>query len=265
MINATFLAYMFHRFTVFGVNFGHTKYTPAERMGESQTEYTRWVSESTVKAMSTAGLFSSHSMVVTSGTRSGSISDIHSYNIPDVSVNHHGNQPATGSTMVTVFGRNYGHAAFTLMQKFQYSSAQRTEWYSDSSISAMPSDGLAASIRLILSAGIRVGTRTRAFTYNIPQIRFVLERKNFPAEIHTAISITFVGSSFGVFSNTQNMRAGNTNAESTVWGSDTSIVATCGSGAFATDSFTVTAAVARVATRTEVLSFENCYVLASKS
>jgi len=237
---------------VFGFNFGHTKYTPAERMGESQTEYTLWISESVIRAMSTSGLFSSHAMVLTSGNRDGSISQVLSYNIPAVSLNCHANQPATGSTIITIFGQNYGQASFTASQKFQYSSAQRTDWDSDSSISALPSDGLAASIRLILSAGIRIGTRTRAFTYNIPQLRVVSERTNFPAEYYSAISITFLGSSFGVFHQTIMVRVGNTNSESTVWISDTSMVASCGTGVFATEGFTVTSAVARVATRTEV-------------
>ena len=237
---------------VFGFNFGHTKYTPAERMGETQTEYTRWISESVVKAMSTSGLSGSHVLVVTSGVRTGTLSQTLSYNIPVVSVNHHGNMPATGSAILTVSGKNYGSASFTMGQKFQYSSAQRRDWDSDSSVRAMPSDGLAASIRLILSAGIRVGTRTRAFTYNIPQLKFVLERKNFPAHYHSAISITFVGSSFGVFQHTASMRAGSTNTEATLWTSDTSVLASIGVGVFGTEGFTITSAVARVATRTEV-------------
>lgn len=238
---------------VFGFNFGHIKYTPAERMGETQTEYTRWISESVLKAMSTAGLAGSHVMVVSSALRTGTMSEILSYNNPVVSVNHHGNMPATGSTILTVFGMNYGQASFTMGQKFQYSSAQRTDWDSDSSVRAMPSDGLTASIRLILSAGIRVGTRTRAFTYNIPQLRLALERQNFPSQYHSAISVTFVGSSFGVFAHTQSLRAGNTNTEATLWTSDTSVLTRIGVGAFGTEGFTITSAVARVSTRTEVI------------
>ena len=243
---------------VFGFDFGHIKHTPAERMGESQTEYTWWISESVVKAMSTAGLFSSLSVVLTSGSHTGSMSEIISYIAPDVSANRHGNQPARASTMVTVFGRNYGQASFTVRQKFQDSSAQRTDWDSDSSITAMPSDGLGASIRLILSAGIRIGTRTRAFTYNIPQVRIALTRQNLPSVYFAAQSITLSGSSLGVFHKTQNVRVGKTGCESTAWISETSVVATCGTGTFATQGFTVTAVVARVTTRTEVNFFYFC-------
>ena len=181
------------------------------------------------------------------------MSEILSYNLPVVSTNKHGNQPSTGSTMVTVFGKNFGQCASSLKQKIQYSSAEETEWDSDTAITAMPGDGLAASIRLILSAGIRVGTRTRAFTYNTPQLKSLLGQGNHAAEYQPTVLVSFFGSNFGVFHQTPGLRAGNTATESTIWTSDTSILARVGTGVSSTGGFTVTSAIARVITRTEVL------------
>lgn len=238
--------------TVFGFHFGHTDYTPGERTGETQTEYSRWASDSNVKAMSTSGISSSKTIVLTSGVRPGSVSEILSFNLPVLSSNKHGNQPSTGSTVVSISGRNFGPNVFCLKQKFQYTAAETTEWDSDTAITAMPGDGLAASIRLILSAGIRVGTRTRAFTYNTPQIASLLGQANRAADYQPPISITFHGSSFGVFHQTPALRAGNTVTETTIWSSDISVLGKVGAGIGATEGFTVTSAVARVATRTEV-------------
>ena len=215
-----------------------------------------------MKAMSTSAIAGSHSIVLTSGVRVGTVSEVLSYNLPIVSSNKHGNQPSTGSTIVTVFGKNFGQSAFTLKQKYQYSTAETTDWESDTAITAMPGDGLAASIRLILSAGIRVGTRTRAFTYNTPQIATLSGQANRAADYQTAISITFHGSNFGVFHQTTALRAGDTATEATIWTSDISVRGRIGTGVGATEGFTVTSAVARVATRTEVHKPKVCCLFA---
>ena len=223
-------------------------------MGESQTEYTRWISDSSVKAMSTSGLLSSHTMVLTSGIQAGSSSEILSYYPPVISASSPANSPAVASVSIRLFGQNYGQTSFTLSQRASFSSAQRTAWDSDTSISGMPCDGLAASIRLILSAGIRVGTRTRAFTYNIPSLQVVLGRRNFPAQCHPPLSVTFLGSSFGVFHLSPSLRVGSTVTQATLWTSDTSIMGICALGVSSTEGITVTAIIGRVSTRTEVIT-----------
>ena len=168
-------------------------------MGQSVAEYTRWISDSSLKAMSTSGLSSSHTVVLTSGNQAGSSSDIHSYLLPVISQSSPGNQPAIATNVFLILGKNYGQSAYSLSSRIGVYAAQRTSWDSDSSITAMPCDGLSASIRLILSAGIRIGTRTRAFTYNTPSLQAVIGIRNFPAEYHTPVAIKFAGSSFGVF------------------------------------------------------------------
>ena len=232
-------------------------------MGQSVAEYTRWISDSSLKAMSTSGLSSSHTVVLTSGNQAGSSSDIHSYLLPVISQSSPGNQPAIATNVFLILGKNYGQSALSLSSRIGVSAAQRTSWDSDSSITAMPCDGLSASIRLILSAGIRIGTRTRAFTYNTPSLQAVIGIRNFPAEYHTPVAITFAGSSFGVFHLSPNFRVANTVTQETKWVSDTSIIALSGAGVFGTEGVSVTAVIARIATRTELLSYDRPVVSSS--
>ena len=232
-------------------------------MGQSVAEYTRWISDSSLKAMSTSGLSSSHAVVLTSGNQAGSSSDIHSYLLPVISQSSPGNQPAIATNVFLILGKNYGQSALSLSSRIGVSAAQRTSWDSDSSITAMPCDGLSASIRLILSAGIRIGTRTRAFTYNTPSLQAVIGIRNFPAEYHTPVAITFAGSSFGVFHLSPNFRVANTVTQETKWVSDTSIIALSGAGVFGTEGVAVTAVIARIATRTELLSYDRPVVSSS--
>ena len=129
---------------VLGANLGPETYTPGDRMGQSVSEYTRWISDSSLKAMSTSGLSSSHTVVLTSGNQAGSSSDIHSYLLPVISQSSPGNQPAIATNVFLILGKNYGQSAFSLSSRIGVSAAQRTSWDSDSSITAMPCDGLSA-------------------------------------------------------------------------------------------------------------------------
>jgi hypothetical protein len=133
-----------------------------------------------------------------------------------------------------------------------WSAGETTRWVSVSSVVAgVPSAGSRGSVRMVVSAGQRAGSRTVAMSYQRIKVSSTMPA-NQPAT--GSASITITGSSLALTSHTAAVRVDASDAEATQWTSDSAVAAVCAMGVKGTKTSIVTLQQA-VGSRTEAFSY----------
>jgi hypothetical protein len=162
--------------------------------------------------------------------------------------------------MVTVSGLGFGLTDYSLVLGVGSTHCEATFWISASNALCKVSTGLGSTALLAITSGATQGrTDTQAYSYFAPR-PFIQSRTitiswkyNHPVTGSTPITIQAVF--LGLFSVTQDLRAGVSNCESSVWISDTIITGSVPAGVAATKLVAVSSGQ-RSGTATVALSFD---------
>ena len=133
------------------------------------------------------------------------------------------NGPSTGSAQIFLNGGagNFGLPGGA-KARVGGTACQATLWISDSSMLATlgPAGvGFQQSVTLTM-VGVRISTWTKAFTYDSPEF-INLSEKSSPAK--AVGSVTFVGTGFGAYTSSPQLRLGDTACVNTRWTSSSTI------------------------------------------
>ena len=182
--------------TVHGFNFGATSWfiSAATRLGGTANEASSWVSDSSVPCKAAAGTVRVASMVLTIERLSAAtVSTSLSYDVPLVNGIAPGNVPSNASAVMLV-GTGLGQNDISAVGAAGGSAAEATSWLSDTSTAVRFSAGVGSTLRVVVTSGMREGTRTEVVSYDAPSMSSV-GGSNSPAR--GRVRITVVGDSFG--------------------------------------------------------------------
>ena len=134
--------------------------------------------------------------------------------------------------MLAIGGHNMGVFHVTPMASVGLSAAERTLWTSSSTTQCRVSMGVKASLRTVISAGLRRGSLSELVSYDLSKIRDAVDwkRNNVPTTGSVIVSVT--GVSFGEMETTSRLRVAGSSGELTLWISDSSVVTMAAAGAF---------------------------------
>ena len=250
-------------------------YTSRVRVGSTACEASEWVSDTAVICFTAAGYSGTLRVAVTAGVQVGTISEAVSYDMPrtqGVSDAAMANRPPTSSDSVsvenvtlTLSAVHYGTSDYTVAGRvggLGHTACESTEWASDSSLSCLWATGSGGSLRVAVTAGVRVGTLTETLSYDGPALvhydgsgqEQVHDWQNTPAGGGREL-VTQAAEALGEAGYSATMRVGATACEFTEWSADTELRCKAPTGVSGTYRLAVTAGM-RVGTITEVLSYD---------
>jgi len=206
-----------------GYNFGGFESSPVAEQGQTASETSRWVSETSVLAKVGFGSGSILSLALTiQGLRSFASKAV-SY---DVASSFHLSFTNAGSLLteqglLRTTSALLGVVDMSVRESLGTTACERTQWLSDSTMIARLSMGLGGSIRAVISAGAaRLGTNSRLFSYDLLQASgavidpYALNLKPYSKSFRTllATTATMIGA-------TPAARVGGTSCQGTHWAS----------------------------------------------
>ena len=239
--------------TVHGSSMGKTGYTGRGRGGRTGCEGTEWVSASAVRCRASGSTGGSRRAMLTVGRRAGSLTQAWSVDVAGFSaVGNFGNVAVVNPSSVTVSGVGWGLVSFSVSARLGVSSIVQTRWFSDSSLSCVPSSGMIRTSGFVITSAVLLGSRSDAFSYEL-QISS-LKRVNFAVNVVSVIS-TF-GSGFGQVEGSMNVRLHFTSSRTTAWVSTSSINCQVSTGSGQSFRTSVTANIIAAST-SNVVSFDS--------
>ena len=143
---------------------------------------------------------------------------------------------------MTVFGLEFAAAVLSFALRVGFTGAEASVWNSASSVLCKSPTGTnlpGGDLSMAVTALVKVGTLSQAFTFNSPISSFL--PANQPG-CGKSPSLTVFGSDFGVYETSLASRFGPTACESSQWTSDSTLRCLVVAGAFASLSATVTVA-----------------------
>ena len=205
--------------TVQGSAMGHSRYTIAGRPGDTGNEASTWVSDTMLVCLTRHGARHSTSMVVTSGERGGTRTEVISFDGVGLSSTLKHNWPATGASSMTVLGANMDLQDPSSSMRVARTGCESTEWVSESAVTCQHAAGQGGSMwRLSVTVGERVGSLTDAYWYSMDAPSVSQGFSNTAATGSGTVSI--IGGGLGHASLTAGGRVGVTASEETRWVSD---------------------------------------------
>eukprot|EP00292_Cryptomonas_paramecium_P001669 CAMPEP_0113679554 /NCGR_PEP_ID=MMETSP0038_2-20120614/10723_1 /TAXON_ID=2898 /ORGANISM="Cryptomonas paramecium" /LENGTH=1045 /DNA_ID=CAMNT_0000597627 /DNA_START=986 /DNA_END=4119 /DNA_ORIENTATION=- /assembly_acc=CAM_ASM_000170 len=212
--------------TVHGSGLGQWSLSAGGRAGASECEATEWVSASSVSMRRSAGGRSSMGVVVSAGGYVGSMSQAVSADVAGLSVVAGArNDGIAGSVVLTVLGSGVGAWDKSVHVTIGLTGSSSTSWVSETSAVCLGTSKLGRSMHVTVSAGMRVGTLSKAVSLDAASVSSTL-RGNLAASGASSLTVSGVWSGAGDVS--KRVRGGRTACEWTVWVSATSLA--CGMG-----------------------------------
>ena len=213
---------------VFGHSIGVVGASAKGRIGASSTMGSAWAADSAVACRVSRGVGKPVHIVVSAMRQIGSLSFGLSFAVPSLSSVRMTNAASTCGSSVTVAGRGFGSAGYSVGMNVGGTSCEVSRWIAESSIlckvsgSARPSASLSSSVGLQAS-----GALSAALSYNLAAVRFVSPGN---AGSSGSSSLTVVGMLFGTWDRSAHVRIQNSAASSTGWIADSSVVCRAVSG-----------------------------------
>ncbi|KAJ1467530.1 hypothetical protein T484DRAFT_1921475, partial [Baffinella frigidus] len=173
--------------TILGQMLGADDNSARVRLGDTACESTTWISLTSLECVTPSGVWrpGTKSAVVVSlaarlvagpgggcehafpATMRSRISSIAAHNHTSFALSNVG--VATAQT-IAVFGAGYSDADYSPALKMAHSACQRTEWATSSAIICKTTGGVGGTHRVVLTAGMALGTLTEALSYSTPQL-----------------------------------------------------------------------------------------------
>eukprot|EP00960_Hanusia_phi_P031190 749137-Hanusia_phi.AAC.1 len=162
--------------TVIGKSYASFDSTLSIRLGYTNCESSAWVSDTSLLCHVASSISSHNEIIVTAGEKVGTISKCYFYDNPTLSSVRTPNVVFSETTSITVFGKNYGEAAFTDMIRIGGTACENSRWLSESAVVCkpgsahfLPKTGLPIIVSLGESSHRQIQTvftLTQAFSYD---------------------------------------------------------------------------------------------------
>ncbi|KAJ1475837.1 hypothetical protein T484DRAFT_1827001 [Baffinella frigidus] len=239
--------------TVVGSSLGLLDYTGAWRVGSTACEASEWESDSSMRCLSSGGVFGTLRVAVTAGVGVGSVTEGLSYDVPMLEGgSKKGNMPSTGSVSMTVVGSGMGHSDYTGASRVGATACEASGWESDSSMCCLSSGGVFGTLSVAVTAGNRAGSVTEGLSYESVTVNSV-EGVNLATDMSS--NVTLMGSGLGEADYSAAGRVGATSCEGSTWVSDTCVRCQSSTGVGRSQRVSVTAGL-HVGSAIEVHSYE---------
>ena len=243
--------------TVHGAGMGLVTYTGRAREGQTGCEATEWESETSVRCLESHGGLGSLRLLVTSGGSVRTLSEGLTLDFPVVSVLSVTNGPGTGKESIVVFGASFNLDSHSAHSRVGFSASESSLWLSETSVqcrSAAGSNHPGVMLGAVVTAGVTVGSISRAFTFNSPISSFY--PANQPLRVRNGIpSLTIYGSDFGTSESSAAERVGHSSTQASFWISDSVLFCMVSAGMASSLPASVTVSGA-VDSATMVLSYD---------
>jgi len=191
------------------------------RISSSSTERTFWMSGTSVRCRAAAGASHTRRLMLTSGSRLGSLSMILSFDIPAVSVVlSSSNGPATGSVYLTLTGMSLAQHGGSPLSRIGRTCCESSMWVSDTAVACRHTRGVAGTRQVSITMKEVTGSMSQASSYDRPSVSS-MGLKNCPAAGSCVLEV--FGSGFGSVDFTPIIRIGRTSCASTPWKSESSV------------------------------------------
>eukprot|EP00960_Hanusia_phi_P007382 210360-Hanusia_phi.AAC.1 len=205
-----------------GKVFGLASYSVSGRVdGRTAAISTLWYSDSSVRVHQGYATRSSRPSLMTVGKQCGTISQSFTIDSPESSSALPQNLPSTSSISVTISGNGYGAVDYSILGRMMSTTLELTKWLSDTVILAKSVSGSKRSCIPSLTVASSMGSLSGAFTFDgIVVINEIHPRTNL---LTSGDSVVYVKMKVGYFSRSYSSRIGASDAEKTVWISNTCI------------------------------------------
>jgi hypothetical protein len=232
-----------------GRAFGDFDFTGSLRLMESGSEFTSWISMTSISSAASVGISTSKSYIVTTGISVGSSSQALSFDVPSISAILAGesgrNIPiSTAVNTVTMHGFNFARSSFSTKLYVGNTDCESSMWTSVTSVAGIiASLQTKASQMVAVTAGLALSTSSSLLSFDVLRMVSIVRASNAITYIkHIGTPVQLWGSSFGcAVPVTQSARIGFTSSGQTIWTSDTLVICRQSSGIFTQLNVRVTA------------------------
>ena len=216
--------------SISGDNFGSYTITLAAAVGSTTCEASSWDSDTAMTCKSSRGLMSTLSLVVSIQAIEPLPMKTHavSYDtglIYSIAVT---NIHSIGSRIVTAVGYGLSPIDFSPRTRLAQTASETTVWISDTLVLCKTSQGHMRTLQLQITTGVNVLSSTEVISYDVAIVSD-LTTYNLASIMKQTILVS--GISFSHYATTLNGRVSGSRSESSVWLSDTSILAKAAGGA----------------------------------
>ena len=188
--------------------------------GHSKSEFSSWVSETSVLSKFARGSGSSHSLVLTAGMLVGSISNVWSIDAGQVSAVKKFNSAPSGQTLqlMAVKGTVWDVSS---RARLGSTHCESSLWYSSTSITCAAAAGAGSALTLSITTESQIYTVSGATTYDAPSL-VAGGQMNAPTASQQALMLT--GTNMMHWSLSPRIKVGHTASPSSMWISFSSVL-----------------------------------------
>jgi len=190
--------------------------------GQTASEMTAWVSDTSMHGRTGPGLRGSHRLMITAGLQQGgTVTEIVSTDAVSVSMPYGSNAASDAAVMLTVHGSSFGLASRSPGISTGLTSCEATSWLSETSTRCLSSGVIGTSLRVTTTAGLLSGSVTEGFSADgLWKMSTSMLGNAFSTG---SIGMTVVGIGIGLAQYSQVLQVGGSASERTYWQSDSSI------------------------------------------
>ena len=216
--------------TLSGNLIGLTTTTVFARIAGTACENTIWQSETSLFCPIGSGGLITNRVVMTAGSRPGSMTWSIKTDLPVLSVAGLFNRASTGSAILTLFGLNLGALEITpgRMSRVCLTGSEASLWISDTHIQSFFAEGTRSigSLRIDITANNVVGTSSQLLSFDGQQLVNVALNSVNGAQTG-ACRMTLYGDGIGVASSSLMARILASATKNTIWHSDSAVQVMC--------------------------------------
>jgi hypothetical protein len=248
--------------TVHGACFSLASYSPMFRPVSTDCESLAWDSDTSVKCRSAHSISATRVYLASIGNRYGSMTQGFSSDFISPSSIREINAPSSGSAMLTIFALNLGRNSYSASIKVAHTSAEGTDWNSQTAISCRIPRGLRSTKILSLTVGQRFSSQTKGFSADKASVSSY-SRQNIASSASS--SITIFGLNFGQTGmNSASARRWTSSSEGSLWISDSSITSRSSYGISKSRRIQVSIGV-QISSSTQISTFDRSLISVSRS
>ena len=120
--------------TMTGQDFGNNHYSVGTRFGGSASEYTMWISDTSVEAQLPSGVATAHGAIISVSTRLNTLTQTWTYFAPNLTAIDPANGPILGQIDITFYGKNFGQNDYDATASIGGTPCPQMNFTSDTSI-----------------------------------------------------------------------------------------------------------------------------------
>eukprot|EP00286_Rhodomonas_abbreviata_P024601 CAMPEP_0181297044 /NCGR_PEP_ID=MMETSP1101-20121128/5026_1 /TAXON_ID=46948 /ORGANISM="Rhodomonas abbreviata, Strain Caron Lab Isolate" /LENGTH=505 /DNA_ID=CAMNT_0023401947 /DNA_START=215 /DNA_END=1732 /DNA_ORIENTATION=+ len=247
--------------TVAGMGLGGMMQSIRRRVGQSSCEASEWVSDSSVRCMSSSGVRGTLRLGLTVGDQAGSLTEALSYGRVEISTVNVLNRMFSSSTPISMRGSSFGLIGLSSKSAIGFTACEASVWESDTAMRCRLVGSFTGTLKLSLTSGASSGSMTQAMSYDGISVSGV-----HPQNLAStgSVSVTISGATLGLAQFSPHTRVGPSACETTDWTSATAVRTLVGQGWASSLRLGVTLGE-RVSTRTDAITYDVANVMLPSS